>query len=179
MDSSSLAASRRAAQRHARAVAAGPPRSARWMAPAAGVSAFGAALVLPLFRPAALALTAVTVLLLTVHRGDRRSAWRYVPEPVAPARFLPPLRPAEQAPVIDLTAPSEPAEPATLAVAALHVPTQAVSLSSIPTSRVPVEDRSALAGVAAEEGRRPGQSPPYAKSVRVRAVPSVARYPVG
>jgi predicted lysophospholipase L1 biosynthesis ABC-type transport system permease subunit len=140
MENSSLAASRRAAQRHATAVAAGPPRSARWVAPAAAVSALAAAVALPLFRPAALALTATAVLLLAVHRGDRRNAWRYAPEPVAPARFLSPLRPVEQAPVIDLTAPAEPAQPATPVVAAVHVPTQVVPLPSIPESRMAAED---------------------------------------
>ena len=149
---SSLATSRRAAQRHARAVAAGSPRSARWTAPAAGASALGAALAVPLFRPAVVALAAVAVLLLAVHRGDRRNAWRYVPEPIAPARFLPPLRPVEQAPVSDLTAPAKPAEPATLVepaglvVAAVHVPTQPMPLPSIPKPRVPV---------VAEDVRRP------------------------
>lgn len=136
MHNSSLAASRRAAQCHARTVAAGPPRSARRMAPAAAVSALGTTVALPLFRPAALALAAVAVLLLAVHREDRRNAWRYVPEPVQPARLVPPP-PAEQAPVVDL---SVTAEPTTLVVEAVHVPTQVVPVPSIPTSRAAVED---------------------------------------
>lgn len=134
MESTSVAVSRHAAHRHARTVAGGPPRSARWTAPAAGVSA-GAAVALPLLRPAALALAAMAVLLLAVHREDRRNAWRFSPAPVAPARFLPPLRRLEQAPVTNVTAP---AQPATLVVAAVHVPTQVVPLPSIPKSRAAV-----------------------------------------
>lgn len=109
---------------------------APWTAPAASGSALAAALALPLFRPATLALTAMAVLLLAVHREDRRNAWRYAPEPVPPARFLPP-RPVKQTPVIDLT---QPAEPAALIVAAVHVPTQVVPLPSIPKTRVAVAD---------------------------------------
>lgn len=142
MEASSVAASRRAAQQHARAVAAGPPRSARWTVPGAGVSALGAAVALPLSRPAALALVALAALLLAVHRSDRRSAWRYVPEPVAPARFLPPLRTVEEPAVLDLTAPAEPAKAPTPGVAAVHVPTQAVPVPGLPKPRVAVEDAS-------------------------------------
>ena len=123
MQTSSLAASRLAAQRHARSVAAGPPRLARWTAPAAGVSAVGAAAALPVARPAAYVLVALAVLLLAVHRGDRRNAWRYAPEPVAPARVLPPQRPA----VIGLTALEEPV--------ALGVPAQAVPVAALPRPR--------------------------------------------
>ena len=125
MEASSVAASRRAAQMHARTVALGPPRFARWTAVAAGVSACGAAVALPLFRPAAVALVALAALLLAVHRNDRRDAWRYVPQPVAPARFLPPLR--------------QPAKPATLIVSAVHIPTQ-VAVPDIPKPRLAVED---------------------------------------
>lgn len=146
MESSSLAASRLAAQRHAHAIAVGAPRSARWTAPAACVSAVGAALAVPLFLPAAVVLAVVSVLLVAVHRGDRRNAWRYVAEPVEPARFLPPLRPAAQPHVVDLTAPARPAEPATLVVAAVHVPTQPVPRPPrIPAARLPDSADPALA----------------------------------
>ena len=132
METSSLAASRRAAQHHVRSVAAGPPRSARRTAPAAGLSAVGAAVALPVLRPAAVALVALTVLLLAVHRSDRRNAWRYVPEPVVPARVLPPLRRAAQTAVIDLAALEEPVP------SGVGVPTQAVPVL-VPRPRVAVD----------------------------------------
>lgn len=130
---SSLAASRRAAEQHALAVAAGPPGTSRWTAPSAAVSAVGAAVALPLLRPAALVLTALAVLLLAVHRQDRRNAWRHLPEPATPARLLPPLRPLATQPavVVDLTEPAAP-------VVEVSVPTQAVPSPSLPQPRTPV-----------------------------------------
>ena len=129
----SLRTSRRAAKRHTIAIATGAPRSARWVGPSAVLSALGAAIAAPLLRPAALALGALAVLLLAVHREDRRNAWRYVPEQVTPARFLPPLRPAQQQPVIELGLTAEPAPPV---VKAVHVPTQPVPLPALPRPRV-------------------------------------------
>ena len=131
METSSLAASRLAAQRHARSIAAGPPRTARWTAPAAGVTAIGAAAALPVARPAAYVLVALAGLLLAVHRGDRRNAWRYVPVPVAPAFVLPPLRPAERPGVIDLTALEQ--------AAAVGFPAQAVPAPALPRPRAAVD----------------------------------------
>lgn len=131
---SSLAASRRAAEQHALAVAAGPPRTTRWTAPSATVSAVGAAVALPILRPAALALIALAVLLLAVHRQDRRNAWRHLPEPATRARLLPPLRPLATHPavVVDLT------EPAAPVAEEVSVPTQAVPSPSLPQPRTPV-----------------------------------------
>lgn len=133
---SSRDTSRRAAQRHAAAVAAGSPPSARWTAPAAALAALGAVLSAPLVLPLAVGLAALSVLMLAVHRQDRREAWRYEPAPSGPVRFLPPLRPPEpeSAPVtqpdlvIDLRDPVP-------AVAQVHVPTQAVRLPSVPRPR--------------------------------------------
>lgn len=136
----SPAASRLAAQRHALAVAAGAPRSARWMLPSAAVSALGAAVALPMLLPAGLALAALTVLLVAVHRQDRRNAWRYAPEPAAPGRFLPPLRPEERSAGTSTGATAAPTvKPA---VKAVHVPTQPVRVAALPRPRVPVEHSS-------------------------------------
>lgn len=129
MDSPAI--SRRAAERHALAIAAGAPRSTRWAMPAAGATALGAAIALPLLRPAALALAAVTLLLLGVHRQDRRDAWRWSPEPATPARFLPPRRRAVQdaareGAVLDRAAP---------VVDVVAVPTQPVPVPALPRPR--------------------------------------------
>lgn len=135
----SLAASRRAAEHHALAVAAGPPRSARWSLPSAVFCALGAAVALPLLRPAGLALAALAVLLLVVHRQDRRNAWRYVPEPVTPARLLPPLRPEVQEVVTRTPVPAAPTSKP--AVKAVHFRTAAIPVLALPRPRTPVEDR--------------------------------------
>jgi hypothetical protein len=127
VDDSSLAISRRAAQRHALVVATGPPRSQRWTAPAAGISALGAAVALPLFRPAAVVLAAVAVLLLAVHRQDRQEAWRYAPDAPAPARLLPPFPPPRSE-----RAAEAPAEPVTPVADVVQVPAQAVAPPRVP-----------------------------------------------
>lgn len=130
----STAASRRAAERHARVVAAGPPRHARWTAWWAAVSGVGAAVAWPLLRPAALVLTALAVLLLAVHRQDRRDAWRYLPEPGEPGRVLPPLLPLPaQGDVLD-----DRPRPAVPVVKEVHVPTQPVPIPDLPRPRTPV-----------------------------------------
>jgi hypothetical protein len=159
----SLAASRRAAEHHALAVAAGPPRSARWSLPSAVVCALGAAVALPLLRPAGLALAALAVLLLAVHRQDRRNAWRYVPEPVTPARLLPPLRPEVQEVVTRTPVPAAPTSKP--AVKAVHVRTAAVPVLALPRPRTPVETGAATP----RKGRSaPRSSPPALTEPRSR-----------
>ena len=135
----SVALSRRAAERHALAVAAGAPRSARAVLPAAGATALGAAVALPLLLPAALALAAVTLLLLAVHREDRRNAWRYSPEPATPVRLLPPLKAAAQEPLSDET---ESVDAAASVVEAAHVPAQPVPAPALPRPRAAAEHPS-------------------------------------
>lgn len=125
MDSTAI--SLRAAQRHAVTIAAGPPPSARRSAPAAAVAAVAALVCWPLLPAAALALAALALLLLCVHRQDARNAWRYQPEPVTPARFLPPRRVVEQVVVADVAEP---------AVRVLRAP--------VPEPRVPVEEHDGV-----------------------------------
>jgi hypothetical protein len=138
---SSPATSRRAAERHATAVdtaraaaTAGRSRPARWTVPAVLACALAAVVAAPFLLPAAAALAAVALLLLAVHREDRRNAWRGQPEPVAPARFQPPLRPATASPV---AAPDVPTVLVPQA-AAVHVPTQPQPQPVVPAARAAV-----------------------------------------
>lgn len=142
--------SERAAARYAHSLELGPPRSARWTASGAAAAAVSAVVFVPLHVPTAVLLTGVAVLLLGVRRQDRRNAWRYAPEPAAPARFLPPLRQPEK--VIDLREPVAPV------VAEVHQPTVPVPLDAVPAPRAParIERAPLRARVAAgRSSRRP------------------------
>ncbi|MCW2614125.1 MAG: hypothetical protein JWN08_1119 [Frankiales bacterium] len=134
---SSRDTSRRAAQQHVAVVAAGPPRSARWAAPAAAAAALGSVIAVPLVLPLAVGLAALSLLMLGVHQQDLRAAWRYhLPEPGGPVRFLPPLRLPEPAseptPEPDLVPDLRDQAPV---VAQVHVPTQAVPGPTVPRPR--------------------------------------------
>jgi hypothetical protein len=133
-----LAASRRAAERHAARIAAGPPRHARLVPPAAVAVAVAAVAALAVSWPAAALLAALAAVLAGVAVEDRRNAWRWAPDPVTPARVLAPRAPAAtevEERVIDLRDPVAPT------VAARHTPTAAVASGSVPRPRVAPEHK--------------------------------------
>lgn len=157
----------RAAAQHARLVEAGPPLHAGWVLPGAAAAAVLSAVLVPLHAPASVVLGVVGLLLLAVHRQDRRDAWRFEPEPQAGAvvtiRRVP--QPAgDVAPSRRSAVPLQSGAPLTGRV--LTGPSRA----AVPLQSGPVVTGPPLAGSAITAPAR--IVPPQARVVPRQALPS-------